>query len=263
MKRLSILPSVQFSILSLSCAAINLLPLQKATAATIELTFTRLEGIVNPNSINGLGTAIYRASLPTDYDITAIKINDIIGLGGGSPGKFSGFDLDAIKISHKLITNPEDIKTLPGLNVFDFTPVGTVFTPGTQRPVGNSKFSYLFRGDYLFGTKNCGGTICVDNNVATLGNFDAFAITDTRATGFMSLGDGGQLLFNLTKTISSLKQEPLYVYAGEVADNGEQLRGRVTAFGRKRRVPEPTSLGAISLMGLYLTRRIKNKKKVG
>jgi hypothetical protein len=243
-----------------------LLPFPKATAATIEFTFTRLKGLINSNDINEAGTAIYRASLPTDYDITAIKISDIIALGGGSPGKFSGFDLDAVKISNKLITNPEDIKTLPGLNVFDFTLGGTVFTPGTQRPIDNPKFKHLFLGDHLFGSKKCGGTetnplYCVDNDIATLGYFDAFAITDARAKGFISLGDGGQLLFNLTKTISSLKQEPLYLYAGEVGANGEQLKGRVTAFGTKKRVPEPTSLGTLSLMGLYLTRRIKKKKK--
>ncbi|BCL35076.1 hypothetical protein NSMS1_15230 [Nostoc sp. MS1] len=242
-----------------------MLPLQKATAATLDLTFTRLklkgQEVINLNLENKAGTAIYIASLPTDYDITAIKISDI-NLRGGSPGKFSGFDLDAIKISKQLITDLEQIKTLPGgLDVFDFTPAGTIFTPGQKRDPGNSKFSPLFRGDYLFGSKKCGGTICVDNNIATLDNFDAFATTDARARGFISLGDKGELLFNLTKTISSLKQEPLYLYIGEVGANKEEATGRITAFGRKRRVPEPSDLGALSLMGLYLTTRIKKRKK--
>lgn len=266
MKRLSILPSIQFCVLSLSFAAINLIVAQKATAATFELTFTRLEGIINQNLRNGAGTAIYRASLPIGYDVTAIKISDIIGLAGGSPGKFTGFDLDAVKISDKLITNPEDIKTLPGLNVFDFNSERTKFVAGNQRDPGNSKFSYLFKGDHLFGTKKCGDNqdssgYCVDNDIATLGNFDANAITDNTARGFMSFGEGGQLILNLTETVSTQEQKPLYFYAAEVGDNGERLRGRVTAMGRKRRVPEPTSLGALSVTGLYLTTLIKKKRK--
>jgi hypothetical protein len=62
--------------------------------------------------------------------------------------------------------------------------------------------------------------------------------------------------------VSTHEQKPLYFYAAEVGDNGEKLRGRITATGRKRRVPEPTSLGALSLMGLYLTTAIKKKKKI-
>lgn len=261
MKRLSILPIVQFCVLSLSCAAINLLTLPKATAATFELTFTRLEGIINKNIKNGAGTAIYRASLPIGYDITAIQISDIIGIGG-SPGRFTGLDLDAVKISDKLITNAEDIKNLTGLSVFDFNSERTKFVAGTQRDPGNSKFKDLFKGDRLFGTKKCGNNqYCVDNDIATLGNFDANAITDNTARGFMSFGDGGQLILNLTQTVSTHEQQPLYFYAAEVGDN-ERLRGRVTATGRKRRVPEPSGLGALSLMGLYLTTGIKKKKKI-
>lgn len=265
MKRLCILPGVQFCILSLSCAAINIVPLQTATAATFELSLTRLEGLININPRNGAGTAIYRASLPIGYDITAIQISDIIGLRGGSPGRFTGLDLDAVRISDKLITNPEDIKTLPGLNVFDFHPERTIFVAGTQRDPGDSKFRDLFKGDYLFGTKKCvnnQGILrdCVDNNIATLGDFDANAITDNTAAGFVSFGEGGQLLFQLTETASIHEQIPLYFYAAEVGDN-ETLRGRVTAIGRKRGVPEPTSLGALSVMGLYLTTLIKKKRK--
>ncbi len=265
MKRLSILPSVQFCILSLSCAAINLIVIPKATAATFELSFTRLEGIININPRNGAGTAIYRASLPISYDITAIQISDIVGLGGGSPGKFTGLDLDAVKISDKLITNPEDIKTLSGLNVFDFNSERTKFIAGNQRDPGNSKFKDLFKGDHLFGTKKCtdnqaSSGDCVDNDIATLGNFDANAITDNTARGFMSFGEGGQLILNLTETVSSHEQKPLYLYAAEVGNN-ETLRGRVTATGRKRRVPEPIGLGALSVMGLYLTTLINKKRK--
>jgi hypothetical protein len=261
MKRLSILPVVQFCVLSLSCAAIHLLALPKATAATFELTFTRLEGIINKNIKNGAGTAIYRASLSTGYDITAIQISDIIGIAGGSPGQFTGLDLDAIKISDRLITNAEDIKTLTELSVFDFNSERTKFIAGTQRDPGNSKFRDLFKGDHLFGTKKCGDNqYCVDNNIATIGNFDANAITDNTARGFMSFGEGGQLILNLTETVSTHEQKPLYFYAAEVGDN-ERLRGRVTATGRKRRVPEPTGLGALSLMGLYLTTGIKKKRK--
>ncbi|MBD2344496.1 PEP-CTERM sorting domain-containing protein [Anabaena subtropica] len=260
MKRLSILPNVQFCILSLSCAAISLLSPQSATAATFELSFTPLEGIINKNLLNNAGTAIYRANLSgVGFDITAISVSDIIGLRGGAPGKFSGFDLDAIKISDRLIINAEDVKTIPGLNVFDFTAEGTIFLAGSKRDPGDSIFvdyAHYFVGDDLFGSKDG----IVDNDIATLGSFDANAITNEEAKGFLSLGDGGEIIFKLTERVSTAS--PLYIYIGEVGNNGEQARGRVVAIGSATTVPEPTSLGALSLMGLYLTTRIKKKNKI-
>ncbi|ABA20611.1 conserved hypothetical protein [Trichormus variabilis ATCC 29413] len=260
MKRLSILPSVHLCVFSLSCVAINLLSSQSATAASFDLSFTSLAGTINVNPLNKASTSIYRADLSmVGFDITAIKLSDIIGISAGSPGKFSGFDLDAIKISDRLITNAEDVKTLPGLDVFDFTPPQTIFSPGTKRDPGNSIYAHYFAGNDLFGSKD--GE--VDNSIATLGSFDANAITDNTARGFLSLGEGGEILFQLTQKVSTAN--PLYIYIGEVGNNGEQVRGRVTAIGTissATTVPEPASLGALSLMGLYLTRCIRKKKKI-
>jgi hypothetical protein len=266
MKKLSFLPSFQFGILSLCCVAINLLPLQKAVAGTLKFSFTPLEGEINKHPLTQLGTGIYRASLPIDYYIKSISIIDIIGRKGGSPGRFSGFDLDAIKISDQLITKAEDIKTLPGLNLFDFSPQGTTFLAGTKRDPGNSK---NFRGDNLFGSRNCivdsedksKVTNCVlDNSVATLDNFDAKAITDQTAYGFLSLGDGGKITLELPETFSTYKKQ-LYIYVGEVGRNGEESTGEVIVIGEKIKVPEPSYLGALSLIGLYLTTHIQKKRK--
>ncbi|MBD2251537.1 PEP-CTERM sorting domain-containing protein [Nostoc parmelioides] len=260
MKRLSILPSVHLCVLSLSFVAINLLLSQSAKAASFDLSFTSLAGTINVNPLNKASTGVYRADLSrVGFDITAIKLSDIIGIATGSPGKFSGFDLDAVKISDRLITNAEDVKTLPGLDVFNFTPQQTIFSPGTKRDPGNSIYAHYFAGNDLFGSKD--GE--VDNSIATLGSFDANAITDNTARGFLSLGEGGEILFRLTQRISTAS--PLYLYIGEVGNNGEQVRGQVTAIGTissTTTVPEPASLGALSLIGLYLTRRIRKKKKI-
>jgi hypothetical protein len=262
MKRLSILHSFQFVALSLLSAAISLIVAPSTKAATLKtIDLTALPGFININNINGFGSAVYRANLADigdNYDITSIIITDIVGLSGGSPGKFTGFDLDAIKLSYQKIDKAEDIldSNIVWLDVFDFTPASTILTPGTiltagtQRDTNNPAFVGA-----LFGTNGQD----IDNNVATLDKFDAVAIADQRANGFVSLGDDGKVVFQLKNSV--LTTVPLYLYIAEVGGNGEKAKGEIIAVVQKVNIPEPTSLAALSLMGVYFTTSIKKKKK--
>ncbi len=173
-----------------------------ASAAT--LLFTELSGVTG--APGGAGTGVYRANLGAlGGTFGAISITDASGGFGGAAGRFSGFDLDAIILSTTFCTTAACVASATPLGLFNFS-TGIVFTPGTQRAPTDPK---------LFGTGPSGVT--VDNSVATLGSFDAFSSTVTPA-GFLSLGDRGSIVFNLTSITST---DGLYLYIGEVGNNGE------------------------------------------
>jgi hypothetical protein len=218
-----------------------------ANAATLSISFTKLTGLTGGSPAS---TAIYRADLTNlGFDLNSVSIGDDSGGLGGSPGKFSGFDLDAIKLSNTFTDNAANVNSLSGLNVFDFSPAGTLFTPGAQRPPADPA---------LFGTT--GGEI--DNAIATLSNFDANATTGPDANGFASLGDLGKVSFNLTAPISTAT--PLYLYIGEVGDNGEVAASQITVsdkpIGDPQSVPEPTILFGLVTMGLVIGSSLKGRE---
>jgi hypothetical protein len=245
MQRLSVPLIGNILTLSLATVAMTLTSAYSATAGTLDLNFTKLQGLTGGNS--GM-TGVYRADLSNlGFDISSIAITDSNSAIGGAPGKFTAFDFDAIKISNVLVNNATDAKNLSGLNVFDFTSSGTFFTPGTQRsPVDPEP---------LFGVS--GGII--DNSLATLQNFDGNSTADANAFGFVSLGDGGTVVFNFKNPISTTS--PLYLYIGEAGDNGETATGQITVSEKPREVPEPTSLAAVSLLGIYFAVSRKKKTK--
>ncbi|MDY6941058.1 MAG: hypothetical protein SWY16_25795, partial [Cyanobacteriota bacterium] len=81
------------------------------------LDFTRLNGLTgNPSSMN---TAVFRSDLSTlGFDLNSISVGDSGSGIGGSGGIFSGFDLDAIKISNILVDSAEEVNALAGLDIF-------------------------------------------------------------------------------------------------------------------------------------------------
>ena len=203
-----------------------------APACATTIVLTKLTGLTGGSPAN---TAVYRGDLnPLGGSFAAISIADASGGFGGAAGQFSGFDLDAIKLSTTFCADAACVAGLAGLNVFDFTS-GIVFAPGTQRAPTDSK---------LFGTGPSGAT--VDNAVATLGAFDADSIAGFGADGFLSIGDNGSIAFNLTSLTSSAG---LYLYIGEVGDNGEVAGSNIDILRDPvNGVPEP-STWAMMLIG--------------
>jgi hypothetical protein len=205
------------------------------SASTATVTFTKLTGLTGGNG----GTAVYVADLGSiGFNLSSVSILDASFGIGGAAGQFSGFDLDGIKLSRTLAADAPGAQAAAGLPGFDYSPSGTIFIPGAQRIPVDPK---------LFGTGPTGST--VDDVVATLGSFDAISSTAIPpATGFMSMGDGGQLIFNLTSAINPAGG--LYLYIGEVGDNGEVAAGTITVSDQPQRVPEAAS--SFVLLGLAL-----------
>jgi hypothetical protein len=156
--------------------------------------------------------------------------------------------LDAIILSYDYCEDGTCVTSLSPEDAFDYSAAGTLFKPGTQRPPVEPT---------LFGTTS-GGTE-VDEAVATLGFFDANATTAIPgAFGFVSLGDGGRISFNLKQ---GFDPAGLYLYIGEVGDNGEVASGvSSVSDSPASAVPEPGTMAFVSvaLGGLVIVgRRVK------
>ena len=202
------------------------------------VTLTPLTGLTGGTLA---GTAVYKADLGSVGlgTILSVEIKDDSAGLGGAAGQFSGFDLDAIKLSTTDCATAACAAGAVGLSVFDFV-AGTSFAAGVQRAPVDPK---------LFGTDGTG--TAVDNAVATLGAFDGESSTVT-PFGFLSMGDTGRITFNLSAPLSTAG---LFLYIGEVGDNGEVAAGSITV--RDSHVPEPASLALVglALAGLGMSRR--------
>jgi hypothetical protein len=175
-----------------------------------------------PGLIGGFNpaTTVYVADLSslTSTPISSLTITDnsalLLDQFGplSGTGAVTGLDLDAVKLSTSMATNASQVPGLPALNVFDFSPTGTILNAGTQ--VAPVAFE-------LFGT--AGGF--VDHQVATLGAFDADAASGTTAGGFVSLGEGGSITFRFNPPL--VVTSPLYLYIGEANDVGEMNAGSI------------------------------------
>ncbi len=181
-------------------------------AAATVTPFTKLTGTTGASA----GTAVYQATLTglSSLPITTLTITaDNVQLPGGGTGKFSGLELDGIKLSATNVASAAAATTLAGMNVFNFAPAGTSFTAGTQvAPLAPA----------LFGTAGAN----VNNAVATLGAFDASGNASANPIGFVAMGLGGSITFTFTTPVSLAG--PVYLYIAEADDNGGVPAATVT-----------------------------------
>jgi hypothetical protein len=224
-------------------------------ASATPVSFVELTGVTGGNP---QATGVFKADLSSlaGTTLSSVTIHDNSAGLGGSPGQFSGFDLDAVILSTVNITDASQVGTLTRAATFNFN--NTVFTPGAQRIPTDPK---------LFGTDASGTAI--DPLVATLDALDGNSTTNTDhsvppfANGFVSLGDNGILGINLLSSITA--SSPLFLYIGEVGNNGEVAASDVEVSATPvSPVPEPSTtmlllLPLLAVLGLNAYRGRMNR----
>ncbi len=185
------------------------------------------------------GSTIFRATLTgLGTGFASLKIVDDGDAIGGLTGRLSGTDLDAIVLSTDRIDeilvgdDLNDPSLLSRLEVFDFNAAGMRLTPGVQRAPVDAN---------LQGTQNG----LVDASTATL---DAFDYNGTNNSGFVTLGDGGSIGFNLSETVPT--NQHLYLYVAEAGAN-ELLAAELVASDTRLDAPADlsTDFGAFGAEG--------------
>jgi hypothetical protein len=203
-------------------------------------------GFVAPTAT---GTLVQRVDLSTAGVATISKIilTDNSGGFGGDPGVFSGYDLDAV-----FLDGDGDIATTGdqvAFSSFAFTGGGIRDGAGSnQVPSAPNNI-----GTY-FGTNNAGQVVPFGSGNsldATLHVFDGVNSASTlNANGFLSMGDGGQLVLTFADIAVG---SGLYLIFGEVGGQGEKLQVEVS------QVPLPGAVwlllsGIAALFGASLRR---------
>lgn len=176
-------------------------------------------------------TDIFRADLSnlSIEEIASITLRDSNSKMFGASGAPSGFDLDSIMLSRTLLNSVDDTvdinsnTVLPKLDVFDFSDAGIDFLPGTQRGFAEPDLSGVINDVIILDAQH-------------LGIRDAVG---AGPVGNTSLGDGGQITFNLTQAVST--NQPLYLYVGEDGAVGETLDGSISVSDQRTDAPTDLS----------------------
>jgi len=166
------------------------------------------------------GTGVFRANLGFlgISDGLSLTIEDGGDMIDGASGKFSGFDLDAVILSTTYCGDAACVKgitsKIPILSDRAYYKAGSL--------IGNVDSK-------LHGTDATGGAI--DHTVATLHLFDAISST-TSPSGFLSLGSRGEIAINFPSLINLAG---MYLYVGEVGDNGESATFKISTGVKSER----------------------------
>lgn len=188
------------------CAAALALATTPAFAATVSPVFIQ----VATDITTAQSSAVFQADLTGLSGLTQIGSITVTDTNGdsGSPGAFSGFDIDAL-----FIDLDGDYLTA-GDQIFASS---FIFNAGSIRPTSDPAFASQTTG--ALNGSNADGT--VDEAFATLNLIDAVFFDQ----GSISLGDGGSLTANFNPTV--VVGASLFVIASEVGANGERLTGAI------------------------------------
>lgn len=224
---------------AIAFSALSAIP---ADAATVNVSFTN-------TGVTVAGSTIFRADLSAIGlgQVGSIKITDLNTGVGGSSGIFSGFDADAV-----FLDLDGDVTTTGDR----INPASFLFQAGTTRPTADP--TLLPNGAHPGPTFGSVNATTIQDATATLTTLDGVSIADVNsANGFLTLGDGGSLtaIFSPFVTLGG----PLFLLAGEVGGNGEDLAALVTVSDTAPDVPIPGALplfaSGLGALGIAAWRR--------
>ena len=179
-----------------------------------------MDAVINSVNLGETGdVGVFRLNLADSGlpSIRSITLEDDNVISGGT-GAVSGFDLDLIKVSTTLVTDPSQVAALPSLSAFTFANSNVLFQPGFLQPWRSSDPD-IWNQNQLFGTS--GGN--VNFPVATLSALDG---TNGSAAGALSIGEGGRISFTLNSAISPTG---LFLYVGDVGGGNDGFRVKVSS----------------------------------
>jgi len=174
-----------------------------------------MDALINSVYLGDTGdSGVFRLNLADSglSSIRSITLEDDNIISGGT-GAASGFDLDLIKISPTLVSDPAQVAALPSLSAFTFANSNVLFQPGFLQPWQSSDLA-IWNQNQLFGTSGAS----VNFPFATLAVLDGKNAADV---GAVSIGEGGRISFTLNNPISPTG---LYLYIADVGGGNDSFR---------------------------------------